>query len=135
MVSLRGTEAAFLRGGACIRGRGCPLHTLLVAGSVDPFLHLIEILGQGAAAGGGQAVLGTGNTGLEIFQAGNVFGFLEFAGVDAEVAVGGFEDAFEIVEAEAGVGGQSAYDSQADAFVNQAVEFGEMEIASVGDGE
>jgi len=26
-------------------------------------------------------------------------GFFQFAGVDAEVAVGGFEDAFEVVEA------------------------------------
>jgi hypothetical protein len=66
---------------------------------------LIEIVSQGAAAGGGHAVLGAGDAAFEIFQAGDVFGFLEFAGVDAEVAVGGFENAFEVVEAEAGVGG------------------------------
>jgi hypothetical protein len=53
--------------------------------------------------------------------------FLELAGVDTEIAVCGLEDAFEIVEAERLVGGESAYDSQANALVNQAIEFGEFE--------
>src|ERR1700722_16725548 len=100
--------------------------SLLVAGEADPVFHLIEVVGEGAAAGGGEAVFGAGETGFEIFQAGNVFGFFEFAGVDAEVSVGGFEDTFEVGEAEAGVGGESADDPQAGAFVNEAVELGEL---------
>ena len=43
--------------------------------------------------------MGAGDAAFEIFCAGDVVGFFELAGVDAEVAVGGFEDAFEIVEA------------------------------------
>ena len=53
-------------------------------------------------------------------------GFFEFAGVDAEVAVSGFEDALEVVEAEGIVGGEGADDAEADALVNQAVELGEF---------
>jgi hypothetical protein len=52
--------------------------------------------------------------------------FFELASVDAEVAVGGLEDAFEIVEAEGIVGGQGADDAKANAFVNQAIEFGKF---------
>jgi len=46
--------------------------------------------------------------------------------MDAEVAVGGFEDALEVVEAEGIVGGEGADDAEADALVDQAVEFGEF---------
>ena len=52
--------------------------------------------------------------------------FFELAGVDAEIAVSGFEDALEVVEAEGIVGGESADDSEADAFVDEAIEFGEF---------
>ena len=45
------------------------------------------------------------------------------------VAVGRFENALEVVEAEAGIGGESAYDAEANALVNQTVEFGELESA------
>jgi hypothetical protein len=37
--------------------------------------------------------------------------------VHAEVTVGGSENALEIVEAEAGMGGKSAYDAEAKALV------------------
>jgi len=90
-------------------------------------LHLVEVLGKRAASGRGEAVFGAGDAGFEIFQAGNVVGFLELAGVDAEVAVGGFENSFEVFEAEARVGGEGADDSEANALVNEAVEFGEFE--------
>ena len=90
-------------------------------------LHLVEVLGEGAASGGSEAVFGTGDAGFEIFQAGNVIGLFEFAGMDAEIAVGGLEDAFQVFEAEAGVGGEGADDSETNALVNQAVEFGEFE--------
>ena len=102
-------------------------HFLVVAGEADPVFHLIEVVGEGAAAGGGEAVFGAGEAGFEIFQAGNVFGLFELAGMDAQVSVGGFEDAFEVGETEARVGGESADDPQANAFVNEAVELGELE--------
>ena len=59
-----------------------------------------------------------------------MFSFLKFASVNAEVTVGGFENALEVVEAEAGMGGESAYDAEAKALVYQTVEFGEFESAS-----
>jgi hypothetical protein len=96
------------------------------AGHADPFLHLIEIFGEGAAAGGGEAVLSAGDAAFEKLYARDVLGFLELAGVDAEVAVGGFEDTLEVVEAEGIVGGKGADDAEADTLVNEAIEFGEF---------
>ena len=44
----------------------------------------------------------------------------------AQVAVGGLEHALEVVEAERIVGGERADDAEADALVNQAIEFGKL---------
>src|SRR5215467_3470 len=96
------------------------------AGYADPFLHLIEVLGEGAAAGGGEAVFGARDASFEKFYAGNVLGLFELAGVDAQVAVGGFQDTLEVVEAQGFVGGESADDAEADALVDEAIEFGEF---------
>ena len=76
-----------------------------MAGDANPLLHQIEIFGESAATGGGEAIFGAGDAAFEIFQAGDVLGSLQLAGVDAEIAVGGFENALEVAEAEAGVGG------------------------------
>src|ERR1700689_4300604 len=57
---------------------------LLVAGDADPFFHLVEVFGQGAAAGCGQAVFGAGDAAFEKLYAGNVLRLFELAGVDAE---------------------------------------------------
>ena len=70
--------------------------------------------------------MGARDAAFEEFDAGNVVGFLELAGVNTEVAVGGFEDALEIVETERFVGGESADDAEADPLVNEAIEFGEF---------
>ncbi len=78
---------------------------------------------QGAAAGGGQAVFGSGNASGERFFAGDVTCFFEFAGVDAEVAIGRLENAFEVVEGEGVIAGEGADDSKARALVDEAVEF------------
>ena len=99
---------------------------MIFAGDADPFFHLVEVFGEGAAAGGGEAVLGAGDAAFKKFHAGNVLRFFELAGVDAEVAVGGLEDALEVVEAEGVVGGEGADDAEANAFVDQAIEFGEF---------
>src|SRR5206468_3977230 len=68
----------------------------------------------------------TGNTSFEELVTGNVARFLQFAGVDAEIAVGGLEQAAQVVEAQRIVDGQSADETETDAFVNQAVEVGEF---------
>ena len=96
------------------------------AGDADPFFHLVEIFGEGAAAGCGQAIFGARDAAFEKFYAGNVLGFFEFAGVNAEIAVGGLEHALEVVEAEGIVGSEGADDAQADALVNQSIKLGEF---------
>jgi len=100
---------------------------LLFAGGADPFFHLVEVLRQGAAAGGGEAIFGARDASFEKLYAGDVLRLFELAGVDAQIAVRGLEYAFEIVEAERLVSGESAHDSQANALVNQAIEFREFE--------
>ena len=87
---------------------------------------MVEVFGEGAAAGGGEAIFGAGDAAFEKFYAGDVLGLFEFAGVDTEIAVGGFEDALEVVEAKGIVGGEGADDAEADALVNEAVELGEF---------
>src|SRR5580658_9592014 len=109
-------------------GEHCSL-LFFFAGGADPFFHLIEILGQGAASGGGEAVLGAGAAAFAELDAGNVLRFLEFAGMHAAIAVGSLQDALEIVEGEGFVSGKRADDAQANAFMNQAVEFGERKYA------
>jgi hypothetical protein len=130
-IELRSMDGRVARLHTNIPTMGIP-HFLVVAGKADPVFHLIEVVGEGAAAGGGEAVLGAGEAGFEIFEAGNVFGLFELASVDAKVSVGGFEDAFEVGETEARVGGESADDPQANAFVNEAVELGELESVRGG---
>ena len=102
---------------------------LFFAGQADPFLHLVKILGKGAAPCRREAVFGARYASLEIFQAGDVFGLFEFAGMHAEIAVSSFKDALEVVKAEAGVGCEGADDTKAHALVYKAVELGELEIA------
>ena len=98
----------------------------MFAGDADPFFHLIQVFGEGAAARDGEAVFGAGDAAFKEFYAGDVLRFFEFAGVDAEISVSGFEDALEVVEAEGIVGGEGADDAEANAFVDEAVEFGEL---------
>jgi hypothetical protein len=112
--------------GACRLRRIQKSGVLLFAGNADPFLHLIEVFGEGAAAGRGEAIFGAGDAAFEELYAGNVLGFFELAGVDAEIAVGGFEHALKVVEAEGIVSGEGADDAEADALVNQAIELGEF---------
>ena len=52
--------------------------------------------------------------GLRRTCAGDVAGLFELARVDAEVAVGGFEQAAEVVEAERVVDGERADDAEAE---------------------
>jgi hypothetical protein len=87
---------------------------------------LIEVFSEGATAGRGEAIFGAGDAAFEKFYAGNVLGFFELAGVDAEIAVGGFEHALEVVEAEGIVRREGADYAKTDALVNEAIELGEF---------
>jgi hypothetical protein len=55
----------------------------------------------------------------------------ELAGMDAEVAVSGLKDTLEIIEAEGVVGREGADDTEANAFMNQTIELGELMSARV----
>jgi hypothetical protein len=105
------------------------LKSAFFAGDADPLFHLIEIFGEGTAAGRGQAVFGARDAAFEKFYAGNVLRFFELAGVDTEVAVRGFEHALEIIEAERVVGGEGTDDAEADALMNEAIQFWEFRSA------
>jgi len=98
---------------------------LAFARDANELLHLVEVSFEGVAACAGELVLSAGHPRFEEFAAADVVGFFEFAGVHAEVAVGSFEQTLEIVEAERIVGGERAENSETQAFVDQAIEFGE----------
>ena len=102
------------------------LWSLFFPSNADPLFHLIEIFGQGSSAGGGQAIFGARNASFKKLDAGNVLGLLELAGVHAEIAVGGLEHALKVVEAQRIVGCERTDDAEANALMNQAIEFGEF---------
>jgi hypothetical protein len=57
---------------------------------------VVEIPLERVAAGRGEPELGLRQAPLEGLRAGDVAGILEFAGVDAEIAVGGLKKPLEI---------------------------------------
>jgi len=104
--------------------------SVLFAGEANPGFHLIEILREGATAGGSEAIFGARNATFKKFHAGDVLRFFELASVNAEIAVSRFEYTLEIVEAEGIVGGECADDAETNALVNQAIELGKFGSAS-----
>lgn len=99
---------------------------LLFSRQANPLFHLIKILGEGAAASRCKPVFGARHSSFEEFYARNVFRFFKFARVHAQVTVGGLKDALEIVKCERLVCGERADDAQADALVNQTIEFRQL---------
>ena len=87
---------------------------------------MLEVGLKSAAAGGGKPVLGARNAGFEELVATDVVRFFEFSGVNAEVAVGRFQQAAQVVEAERVIDGEGAHDTQPQALVNDAIEFGQI---------
>ena len=87
----------------------------------QPF-HLIQVTFQRVPPGGAEAIHRFGQPAFKVLLAHDVFGFLELARVDAQVAVRGGEQFLQVVEAERLIRRQGADDSQAHALVNQAVE-------------
>src|SRR5262245_32571922 len=85
-------------------------------------LHVVEIAFQSATAERRQRVTGLRNTTFETLVAGDVVRLLELPRMDAEVAVRGFHEALEIIEAQRIVHGERADDAKAQTLVNQAIE-------------
>src|SRR6266550_1869523 len=85
-------------------------------------LQVVKVALEGTAAASRQSILRLGHPAREGFRARDVFGFLELARVDAEIAVGRLHQLLEITEAERIVDGQRADDAEAEAFVNEPVQ-------------
>src|SRR5450432_4206420 len=85
---------------------------------------MIQVTLEGFSSGRGEAKFGFRPASVERFRANDVVGFFESAGVNAQVAVGGLEHGFQLVEGERTVYGQCADDTESHAFVDQAVEIG-----------
>ncbi len=83
-----------------------------------------EVAFERPAARGGQPVFGLRRPPVEELITGDVLRLFELARVDAQVAVGRVQEFFEFVEGERVVDGEGADDGEADAFVDEAVEFG-----------
>jgi len=94
------TRAASLCNALCIPKRAAKkLHVLFPSCSTDQIFHLLDVLLEGSAASGRQPVFGTGDAPFEELVTSDVARFFQFAGVDAEIAVGGLEQPAEVVEA------------------------------------
>src|SRR5260370_42713287 len=88
---------------------------------MDDGFHVIEVALERPLAGGRQAVLGLRQAADERLVALDVAGLFELARVYAEVAVGGAQQALEIVEAQALLHGQRRDDPQPHALAGRAV--------------
>src|SRR5579863_513334 len=98
----------------------------LLAGARDELLHLVQIGVERFPARGSEAVFGAGDASLEKLVAAEIAGRLQFLRVHAKVAVGGLEDALEIIETQGIVDGEGADDAKTQALVNQAIEFRQL---------
>src|SRR5580658_8588930 len=74
----------------------CIKKDLLVPHGVDERFHVIEIPLKRAPSGGRQLELRLRHAAFERFLAGEVAGFLEFARMHAEVAIGGVEKLLKV---------------------------------------
>src|SRR3954469_5941345 len=75
-----------------------------------------------SAAPVAETILGTGQAALEPFLADDVTGFLEFARMDAQIAVGGGKNLLELRKRETLIHGQRTDHAQTQTFVDDAVE-------------
>src|ERR1700694_173210 len=90
----------------------------------DQRFHVVEIALERPPAEGGEAVFRLGDAPGERLGAGDVFRVLEFARMDAQVAIRGLEQPLELVERETLAHRQGAHDGEPDALVDQPVELG-----------
>ena len=103
----------------------------LASDVLDEGFHVREIFLERAAAGGRQAVFGAREPSRERFLDGDVLRVFEFSGMDAQVAVGCIQQPLEVVEREAIVDRERADDAEAEAFVDDAIEVGDLRLAAL----
>src|SRR3984885_1140400 len=95
---------------------------LTLARDADERFHVVQIFFQRAAAGRGQAIFRFRHAPVEGLGTAQIAGIFQFAGMHAQVAVGGAQQLLQFVEGERFVHGEGTDDGQARAFVDQAVE-------------
>src|SRR5438094_203779 len=95
-------------------------------------LHVGDVLLERLPAGRGEAVFRFRHPALEAFLDGDVARVFELARVHAEVAVGRFEQALQIVERQRVVDRQRADDGEAHALVDDAIEARGLRLGSRG---
>src|SRR5690349_11507798 len=96
--------------------------TSAIPGAPDDRLHVGQVALQRPPAGGAQAILRPGHPPLERLGAEDVGGLLELARVYAQVAVGGLQQALELVEGERLVDRERAHDGETHPLVDEPVE-------------
>src|SRR5713101_2036664 len=95
---------------------------VLVLDGPDERLHVGEVLFERTPAGRVQAVLGSRYPAIERLVAGDVLGFFQLSGMDAQVAVCRVQEPLEVVERQPLVNCQGADDAQSQALVDEPIE-------------
>src|ERR1700737_1181490 len=88
----------------------------------DQRFHVGQVPRELAAAHRGEPVLGPRPPAVEALGTGDIVGFLELAGVNAQVAVARFEQRLQLIERERLDGGERAHHAEADAVMDEVVE-------------
>src|SRR3569833_89364 len=94
---------------------------LSVSRSANQRFHVCEIAFERGAATRGEPVFRAGHAAFEVLFDGDVAGVFQLAGVDAEIAVGGFEQLLEFGEGQNVVDRERAHDGEAQALMDDAV--------------
>src|SRR6185436_7620385 len=96
--------------------------TLARAGRPDEGLHVLQVALERLAAAGRKAKARLGKAAFEGLVTLHVRSLFELSGVDAEIAVGGAHQMFELVEREPLVDRERAHDPEAQTLMDDAVE-------------
>src|SRR5450631_2925360 len=94
----------------------------VASGRLDDRFDMLEIPQQRLSSDVGDAVARLRAPRFERLRAGDVPGFLQLAGVSAQVAVADIEEGLQFVEGEFFVRRESAHDAEAHALIDQAVQ-------------
>src|SRR5690348_10583551 len=98
----------------------------------NDLLHLIEIALEGLATRSRDSVFGAWHASIKALGADDVFGFFQLAGMDAQIAVRSFQQAFQLRESESVTNGECTDNPQAHTLVDYGIEFGGRSLFSRG---
>lgn len=93
------------------------------AGAADDAFHVAEVVFESLSTGVGDAIFGLGHTTLKAFAAHNVVNFLQLARMNAEIAVTGIEELFELGKCKHIAHRKSADNAETHALVDERIQF------------